>query len=525
MLLFFFFGLSLSLLLLNLNQGDNYDTRNLRIPAAEFRIHQAPQLLSFLQEIQSKVNQDLTNTSECNSIIKKNDMELSSLRGSKVDMDLLDSQTIRDIVDEGFKVRQLLLEKLKTLNLKSPTGRRCLAASQRLFFTLRSMEDYFVETDFLTKGNEGANIRPFEGSGPIIQKNSKFSYFSSFKDLKSGDIILSRSNSFSTGLLAYQGEVPGNLSNLGFVFKNSSGEISILETNFETGLIIIPIQEYLEQKRTRLVLYRFQDETLSSKASQKLFEKVSLAIEEDEVVPFDFLSDINEVNEIFPLEMLHLAFKETSSGAVDLPLYKAKFLKELAPFWKQLGLSVEEDDLKNLETFSLNDLEFDPRIELVLEWKDPLSVKDNRVKDLVLLKIYDWMRTKGYNFNPSLLTKFKGSISWFLRRVPLVSLKFEKKFPLNMTTEQRNLFMGIEELGEKLQIKIDEIAGSALSPLSPLEILELLEDYRYQDELKYSKFKQFKDRAEVTKLLSSSVQIDAQSISKHRPDFHLLFHP
>ena len=75
--------------------------------------------------------------------------------------------------------------------------------------------------------------------------------------------------------------------------------------------------------------------------------------------------------------------------------------------------------------------------------------------------------------------------------------------------------MGIEELGEKLQMHIDEVSASSLNPFSPLELAEILERYRAQDLKKYEKFKQEKNNA----LFNSS------DLSRHKPDFHLLFHP
>jgi hypothetical protein len=391
----------------------------------------------------------------------------------------------------SIKVEEI--KKLINLSFNSRKHLRNLAHQEEFFISceneirslnraLRYTEDYFIET-YLKKLNifkPENEYQTFEGDFPLTLGTNKHA----LSELKSGDIIISRGNAFTSAAIARIAEFDSQFSHVSFVYKDEKGEFHTTEAHIEIGSITAPLVTHIEQGNSRTAIMRYHDEKVAHEAAKYIFERVKKHQLTGRNIPYDFAMDYQDHSQIFCSEV---AFEGFEQKGVDIPRHKSKLTQGTRTFLNKIGIPVDDETIKTFKIFSPGDLEFDPRFKMVLEWRNPAKLKHSRIKDVILTKMYEWMAQDKYEFRPGLKISMKAYLAWVMRRTPIVKKKLEidKKFPLNMSADQLKLFLVLDDVGLIIENELFQRSSEAKDELSPKELFELTEIIRSEDHEKY----------------------------------------
>jgi len=201
--------------------------------------------------------------------------------------------------------------------------------------------------------------------------------------LHSGDILVSRGGFPTSALIARGNDYPGNFSHIALVHVDSATRaISVVEAHIERGVAISSADQYLADKKLRVMLLRprpdlpvlQRDPLLPHRAATAMLERARR-----EHIPYDFAMDYADPSRLFCSEVASAAYREqavilwTGISTISSPGLR-RWLAEFG--------------VKHFETQEPSDLEYDPQLNVVAEWRDPAALfddhLDNAVTDVML---------------------------------------------------------------------------------------------------------------------------------------------
>ena len=201
--------------------------------------------------------------------------------------------------------------------------------------------------------------------------------------LHSGDILVSRGGAPTSALIARGNDFPGNFSHIAFVYVDpSSQEAMIVEAHIETGVVVSTVEQYLADVKLRMMLLRLRadlpqvakDPMLPHKAAEYAYQRAIGGH-----VPYDFAMDYKDHAKLFCSEVASEAYERygvnlwTGISHISSPGLR----RWLSAF-----------GVEHFETQEPSDLEYDPQLRVVAEWRDPETLRqdrfDNAVTDVML---------------------------------------------------------------------------------------------------------------------------------------------
>ena len=197
----------------------------------------------------------------------------------------------------------------------------------------------------------------------------------------SGDILVSRGGAPTSALIARGNDYPGNFSHIALVHIDEKTKvISIIESHIERGVTVSSLDEYLNDKKLRIMVLRLRSDLISDNPMlpHKAAE-YSLSEAKRKHTPYDFEMDISESEKQFCSEVASFAYKKFGitlwTGASTISSTGTR--NWLAAF-----------GVKYFETQEPSDLEYDPQVSVVAEWRNPETLYkdhlDNAVTDVML---------------------------------------------------------------------------------------------------------------------------------------------
>jgi hypothetical protein len=197
----------------------------------------------------------------------------------------------------------------------------------------------------------------------------------------SGDILVSRGGAPTSALIARGNDYPGNFSHIALIYIDEKTKfISIIESHIERGVTVSSLEEYLNDKKLRVMVLRLRSDLISDNPMLPHFAaEYSLEEAKKKHITYDFEMDINESEKQFCSEVASSAYKKFGMTLwTGLSTISSKGTRNwLAAF-----------GVKYFETQEPSDLEYDPQISVVAEWRDPATLfkdhMDNAVTDVML---------------------------------------------------------------------------------------------------------------------------------------------
>ena len=202
-------------------------------------------------------------------------------------------------------------------------------------------------------------------------------------ELHSGDILVSRGGYPTSALIARGNDYPGNFSHVGLVHVDErTGEASVIEAHIEIGVAIASFDQYLADKKLRLMLLRLRADLPAVRRDPLLPHRAAtamLARARAGHIPYDFTMDYADPSRLFCSEVASSAYHDAGVNLwMGISTISAAGLRRwLASFGVQ-----------HFETQEPSDLEYDPQLVVVAEWRDGESLfqdhMDNAVTDVML---------------------------------------------------------------------------------------------------------------------------------------------
>ncbi len=477
---------------------------------------------SIIQDIELSLNDDITTSEQCSKSLGPYYKKVFQLNERGVDIDYLTNKGIRKLIKTSFYNRLKIKEKLKNLYHLSEIDHLCLSAIRNAFRASRYIESYLTEylhyRETVTNEKKSAqNDVKLEGNWPSLMVNPHYYQFKNHQDLKSGDVILSQGDDYSSLAISKIGKKNSQFSRLSFVYRDLNNKLWVSESRIEIGAIVTPIEVFLKKIDSSSIILRYKDQGIAGQASRFVFEKIKKAQQLKNNILFDYEMDYLDSSKMFGAEIVHIGFKKVSGLRLNIPLYKNKINNKLFYFLKDLGVRVGHQHFESFDIFSPGDMQFDPEFEIIAEWTNPNEIKKIRIKEMVLTKIFEWMADKNYTTDRDYEMTMGSKVSWILKRDPIVKQFLKNKFTLNMNPKQLRLFTLLDKVGRILFEEVSLEIKNRGRPFAPEEFYHFLEKLRQED---------YKRWAQLNKQMKARI--------KHQPQkapfpkdllFHQFFHP
>jgi len=211
----------------------------------------------------------------------------------------------------------------------------------------------------------------------------------------SGDIILSRGDASTSALIARGNPYPGSFSHVAIVHVDErTGAATVVESLIEKGGVLTPAERFLKEKRHRLMLLRLRpgnpvlqrDPLAPHRAASAMLERIKATH-----IPYDFSMDWNDDSRMFCSEVAYHGYR---SIGIDLWADKSKLASPGLIRW--LG----DMGVTHFTTIVPSDLEYDPRLAPVAEWRNLESLSYDRLDNVtvdVLLEVAEHGDRLGYS--------------------------------------------------------------------------------------------------------------------------------
>jgi hypothetical protein len=195
----------------------------------------------------------------------------------------------------------------------------------------------------------------------------------------SGDILLSRGGAPTSALIARGNDFPGIFSHAALVHvAPETGAATVIEALIERGTVLSTAEKYLEDKKLRILLLRPRPELdvieLNPLAPHEAAGAMLARVGEGEV-RYDFAMDWKDPEKYFCSEVPYHGYRAVGIDlwAVQSRMSEAGLVRWLA----SLGV-------RHFTTLVPSDLEYDPRLGAVAEWRDVSTLRQHRLDNVIL---------------------------------------------------------------------------------------------------------------------------------------------
>ena len=382
-----------------------------------------------------------------------------------------------------FEVRNDVREEMGVYDSRGTLLPACIPVFRKGFRYLRGVED-FIGSIRALHGEEPIPENPngpdFLPKGILVHGDVREPV-----GLQSGDILLSRGNANVSALIARMADEDTQFSHMAMVYiDHGTHEKFTIEAHIEFGSKIFPLRDWLKDQKLRTVIFRQKDPIRAAVAARYMFERVKSAQDAGRPIRYDFPFDMNDHREIFCSEVVRQGYSFASAGTFLVPAFPSKFTMKNRDILDRLGITIEE-------SFLPEDIEMDPRFQLIAEWRDFSRIGSAVRKDAIMDAIYRWMEADGYRFHPSRNHRIQARMGKVLRNLGFL----RDKMPTYMKVRAIEMSLMIEELMEELEKMTDARASKHLAqtgvPFSFFQYSEELERLKSEGALKSASFKKW----------------------------------
>ncbi len=389
------------------------------------------------------------------------------------------------IVKKLFLLRLRLREKLKKFYFRGEITSDCAKKIRMAFRYSRFIEEFITET-LVAMDMEPvkADPRNFSRHKRQFFLNPKYKNF----HLKSGDIFIVRTSNFVSAIGSRIGDEDGQFSHAAMLYIDSKGEKQIVEAMHAEGVLIIPFEEWRKNDdQMRIALFRYRDEKLAKNAAQKLYDYIHHRWRSKGPILYDFKMAPG-VDEFYCSELVQYAFR--LGGESRIPVFPTT-LHALANHTFLHDLTIEAT-----EVFAPCDIEIEPLVDLVAEWKNYDITRSARVEDVIQTKVLRWMSYRNYQLKRTLKGSVVASMGIIARQYfGLNRSLLPAKVPYGFVENTVKLYDVNKVLEKYLRKKEQEYFEKHNHSMDYLSMMEALEKFRREDCEKYiARKKEMNDR-------------------------------
>ena len=196
--------------------------------------------------------------------------------------------------------------------------------------------------------------------------------------LHSGDVLVSRGGAPVSALIARGNDYPGNFSHIALLHVSESDEVSVIEAHIEVGVTVATLERYLADKKLRIMVLRLDDELEQVRADPLLPHRAATAAlteVRERHIPYDFAMHYEEPDKKFCSEVASAPYADLG---VELWEGQTTMSARGTTAWLS-ALGVEQ-----FETHGPSDLEYDPQVVVVAEWRNKDALLDDHVDNAII---------------------------------------------------------------------------------------------------------------------------------------------
>ena len=198
-------------------------------------------------------------------------------------------------------------------------------------------------------------------------------------EIHSGDLLVSRGGYPTSALIARGNDYPGNFSHIGLVHVDSlTHAVSVIQAHIESGVAVSSAEDYLRDKKLRIMVLRARfdlpammaDPMLPHRAATRALERARAGH-----IPYDFTMDYTDSTHLFCSEVASWPYH-----GLGLTLWMG--ISTISRPGLRRWLSAF--GVRHFETEEPSDLEYDPQLVVVAEWRDPETLFRDHVDNAVI---------------------------------------------------------------------------------------------------------------------------------------------
>jgi hypothetical protein len=197
-------------------------------------------------------------------------------------------------------------------------------------------------------------------------------------EVHSGDILVSRGGAPTSALIARGNDYPGTFSHVALVHVDEkTGKASVIESHIERGVAVASLEDYLRDVKLRIMVLRLRQDLPALQKDLMLPHKAAtLCLNEARTghIAYDFEMDYHDHRAQFCSEVASAAYERVG---IQLWMGLSHISSTTVAAWLgSLGVC-------HFETQEPSDLEYDPQLRVVAEWRDPEALMKAHVDDAV----------------------------------------------------------------------------------------------------------------------------------------------
>lgn len=196
--------------------------------------------------------------------------------------------------------------------------------------------------------------------------------------LHSGDILVSRGGAPVSALIARGNDYPGNFSHIALLHVSDERVVSVIEAHIEVGVTVSTLEQYLADKKLRIMVLRVDDTLPQIQADPLLPHRAATAAlteARERHVPYDFAMHYANPDKKFCSEVASAPYADLG---LSLWAGRTTMSSKGTTAWLS-ALGVEQ-----FETHGPSDLEYDPQVIVVAEWRDRETLFQDHVDNAVI---------------------------------------------------------------------------------------------------------------------------------------------
>lgn len=197
--------------------------------------------------------------------------------------------------------------------------------------------------------------------------------------IHSGDILVSRGGAPTSALIARGNDFSGNFSHIALAFVDLQTKIPlIIESHIERGVTVSTLKEYLDDVKLRIMVLRLRSDLPAMVNDPMLPHKAAsqaLAAAHRKHIPYDFAMDTDDTSRMFCSEVVSRAY-----STLGITLWQGMSTISSPGVMAWLAAF----GVRRFDTQEPSDLEYDPQLRVVAEWRSPETLFNDHVDNAVL---------------------------------------------------------------------------------------------------------------------------------------------
>lgn len=207
-------------------------------------------------------------------------------------------------------------------------------------------------------------------------------------EVHSGDLLVSRGGAEVSAFISRGNDFPGNFSHVAIIYiDQETNEPYLVEAHIEKGVALASLEAYLNDKKLRFMVMRPRADLEQIQSDPMLPHKASFYIFNESQarhIPYDFKMDYYDASAMFCSEVGSYAYKQFG---LNLWEFESTISSNGTMEW------LSNFGVENFVTQMPSDLEYDPMLSVVAEWRDKEALfqdhLDNAVMDALIARAND----------------------------------------------------------------------------------------------------------------------------------------